>query len=212
MVTDVAGFAAAVYHRGVRSCTSPPRCSAWSTPRSAARPASTCPRARTWSARSGSRRRCSATLDALATLPPREYRSGLRRDGQVPLPHRRRPAGAAARPSASPRCVAIKAAVVAGDEREDGDGAGRCSTTATPGPRPRDRRPTTTCATARRSPSAWSTPPSWRGCSAASTTTRVAEHHDVVGGLRPADRRCRRARPRRARRADGPRQEGASTA
>ena len=38
-----------------RSSTSPPRCSAWSTPRSAARRASTCPRARTSSARSGSR-------------------------------------------------------------------------------------------------------------------------------------------------------------
>ncbi len=32
-------------------------------------------------------------LDALATLPPRERRCGRRRDGQVPLPHRRRPAG-----------------------------------------------------------------------------------------------------------------------
>ena len=30
-------------------------------------------------------------LDALDTLPGREMRCGRRRDGQVPLPHRRRP-------------------------------------------------------------------------------------------------------------------------
>ena len=43
------------------SCTCPPPCSAWSTPPSAARPGSTCRRARTWWAPSGSRRRCCAT-------------------------------------------------------------------------------------------------------------------------------------------------------
>ena len=42
-------------------CRCRPRCSRWSTPRSAARPGSTCPRARTSSARSGSRPACSAT-------------------------------------------------------------------------------------------------------------------------------------------------------
>ena len=43
------------------SCTCRRRCSARSTRRSAARPASTCPRARTWSAPSGSRAASSAT-------------------------------------------------------------------------------------------------------------------------------------------------------
>ena len=38
VVTDVAGFAAAVYHRGVAVVHVPPPCSAWSTPPSAARP------------------------------------------------------------------------------------------------------------------------------------------------------------------------------
>ena len=47
--------------RRARSCTCRPRCSAWSTPPSAARPASTPPRARTWSAPSTSRPACSAT-------------------------------------------------------------------------------------------------------------------------------------------------------
>ena len=87
-----------------------------------------------------------------------------RRDGQVPLPHRRRPARPAAATSGWPRCVAIKA---------DGGGRRRARGAAGPGtghpqlrphprPRPRDRRATTTCATARRSPSASSSPPSWR--------------------------------------------------
>jgi 3-dehydroquinate synthase len=53
--TDVAGFAAS------RSCTCPPHCSEWSTPPSAARPASIPRRARIWSARFTSRSRCSST-------------------------------------------------------------------------------------------------------------------------------------------------------
>ncbi len=87
-----------------RSCTWRRRCSAWSTPPSAARPASTCPRARTSSARSGSRAAVLCDTDALASLPERERRCGRRRDGQVPLPHRRRPAGDGARRS-DRRCV-----------------------------------------------------------------------------------------------------------
>ena len=62
VVSDVAGFAAAAFHRG-RRCTSTcrPRCWHRSTPPSAARPVSTFLRARTSSARSGSRPRCCAT-------------------------------------------------------------------------------------------------------------------------------------------------------
>ena len=97
------------------------RCSAWSTRRSAARPASTCRRrrARTWSARSGSRRGVICDLDALATLPPREVRCGrgemakyhfLTGDDLLAMDEAERIA----------RCVEIKAEVVAGDEREGG--------------------------------------------------------------------------------------------
>ena len=64
-LTDAAGFAAATYTRGVTGYPCPPRSSArWTRP-SAARPRSTCPRGRTWSARSTGRtgrsstRRCS---------------------------------------------------------------------------------------------------------------------------------------------------------
>ena len=59
-------------------------------------------------------------LDALDTLPPRERRCGRRRDGQVPLPHRRRPRRAGRSTERIARCVEIKAEVVAADEREGG--------------------------------------------------------------------------------------------
>ena len=62
---------------GSGSCTCRPRCSAWSTRRSAARPASTPPRARTWSAPSTSRPACCATWPRSATLPRNELVSGL---------------------------------------------------------------------------------------------------------------------------------------
>ena len=48
-------------HAACRTSTSPPPCSPRSTPPSAARRRSTCPRGRTWSARSGSPPRCCAT-------------------------------------------------------------------------------------------------------------------------------------------------------
>ena len=53
VVTDVAGFAAAVYHRGVAVAHLATTLLGQVTPPSAARPASTCTRARTWSAHSG---------------------------------------------------------------------------------------------------------------------------------------------------------------
>ena len=57
------------------SCRRP--CWRWSTPRSAARPQSTCRRARTWSAPSIRRARCIADTTVLRTLPDRELRAGL---------------------------------------------------------------------------------------------------------------------------------------
>ncbi len=62
---------------GSASCTSRPRCWAWSTPRWAARPASTPAPARTWSAPSTSRPGCSATWPRLRTLPRDELVAGL---------------------------------------------------------------------------------------------------------------------------------------
>ena len=58
VVGDLAGFIAATYARGLRFCKCPRRCWPRSIARSAARWASTCPRRRTWSARSCSRWAC----------------------------------------------------------------------------------------------------------------------------------------------------------
>ena len=121
MVTDVAGFAAAVYHRGVAGG---PRADdaarPWSTPPSAARRGSTCPRARTWSAPSGNRRRSCATPRSSRRCPRERAAQRARRDGQVPLPDRRRPLAALPLDERVARCVEIKAEVVAADEREGG--------------------------------------------------------------------------------------------
>ena len=57
--------------------TSPPRCSRWSTRRSAARPASTPPQARTWSARSTSPPAVLVDLATLDTLPAPELWPGM---------------------------------------------------------------------------------------------------------------------------------------
>ena len=95
MVTDVAGFAAAVVApRRAGRARRRPRCSAWSTRRSAARPASTCREGKNlvgafWQpSRRGLRPRRARPRCRRASV-----RCGRRRDGQVPLPHRRRPAG-----------------------------------------------------------------------------------------------------------------------
>ena len=68
-VTDLAGFVAATWLRGVAGRPGARRrCSAWWMPRSAARPGSTPRRARTSSARSGRRARSCATSSLLDSL------------------------------------------------------------------------------------------------------------------------------------------------
>ena len=136
---------------GCRSCRCRRRCSAWSTPRSAARPASTPPRARTWSARSTRRPRCSCDLDApghaaaRTTSSPGSPRSSrpasspTRRSSTSSRPTRRRPLdrdGAARSAELIERAIAVKAEVVAEDltrVRAARDPQLR------PHPRPRDR-------------------------------------------------------------------------
>ena len=70
------------------SCTCRRRCSPWSTPRSAARPASTPGPARTWSASFHEPAGVLCDLATLATLPARRAGRRPRRGGQVRL-HRR---------------------------------------------------------------------------------------------------------------------------
>ena len=132
--------------------------------------------------------------DVLATLPAARVPQRPGRDGQVPLP-RRRPTC-----STSPldeRVAAVRAHQ--GRRRRGRRARGPATARAHPQlrpharPRARDRRRATTCATARRSRSAWSTPPSWPAALGRIDDARVAEHRRVVGGLRPADDAARRA-------------------
>ena len=184
--------------RASRWCTCPPPCSARSTRPSAARPGSTCPRARTSSAPSGSPAAVLCDTDTLASLPEREYRSGL---GELAKYHFLGGADLDGWPCPHgwPARWRIKAAVVAGDEREGG-GAGHVSTTATPSPTPSRSPAPSTCATARRWPSVSSSPPSWPRASGGIDAERVAEHRRVVAGLRAARPAAagRRTRPARA--------------
>ena len=77
VVTDLAGFAAASFHRG-HGLRERGHVAAGPGGRGhrRARPASTCPRARTWSAPSGSPSAVLCDTETLATLPPREWASG----------------------------------------------------------------------------------------------------------------------------------------
>ena len=152
----------------------------WSTPPSAARPASTPRRARTSSAPSTRRPACSATSTTLddsarATSCRRAGRGRQvrvhRRPGD-PRPRRGRPGGrCSTRRGRGPRelverSVRVKAdVVVAGPARVRA--CARSSTTATPSATRSSGSSTTSGATARRSRSAWSSPPSWAGWPAA---------------------------------------------
>ena len=125
--------------------------------------------------------------ETLGTLPPREYRSGLGEmakyaflgvDGLRDLSARRRGGG-------------LRGLQGRGGRRRRARGSaagGPCSTTGTPWPTPSRRSAATTCATARRSPSGWSSPPGWPAGWAASTPRRVAEHDRLVAGYDLPDR------------------------
>ena len=120
VVTDVAGYAASSYHRGdgARSTCRPPF-SARSMPPSAARRRRPSPKARISSARFGSPQGVFCDTETLAGLPAREWRSGHGEMAKYAF------LGVEDLDSLSlveqvARCVACKAEVVAGDEREGG--------------------------------------------------------------------------------------------
>ena len=126
--------AASPRRRSGAACPGSPcrrRWSARSTRRSAARRRSTSP-PRTTSARSGSRRPCSATPTLLETLPPREWAGGMAEVVKTGAARRRPAVGArrglgAGHRRASPRaaelvqrCAGVKTLVVAADPEERG--------------------------------------------------------------------------------------------
>ena len=167
VVTDVAGFAAAVYHRGVPVVHVATTLLGQVDAAIGGKTGVNLPEGKNLV---GAFWQPSAVLcdtEVLATLPPASTAAAWARWPSTT-------SSAAATSTDLPldervaACVRIKAEVVAG-RRARGRPPGHPQLRPHPGPRPRDRRRTTTCATARPWPSAWSTPPSWPSAWAAST-------------------------------------------
>ena len=190
VVTDTAGLAAAVYHRGVGVVHVPTTLLGMVDAAIGGKTGVNLPEGKNLVGAFWQPTAVLCDTDALATLPERERRSGL---GEMAKYHFLTGEDLSARPLV-PRiaaCVRIKADVVAADEREavatDVPG-GRSSTTDTRWPM-RWRRPdATTCATARPWRSAWSTPRSWPPTWAASTApgwASIVGWWTSTGCLRP---------------------------
>ena len=123
LVTDVAGFAAATYHRGVAVIHVPTTLLGMIDAAIGGKTGVNLPEGKNLVGAFWQPVAVLCDLDALATLPERERRSGLGEmakyhfltgDDLLALPLEERVAA----------CVAIKAAVVSGDERENPGGSG----------------------------------------------------------------------------------------
>ncbi len=180
MVTDVAGFAAASYHRGIAVVHVPTTLLGMVDAAIGGKTGVNLPEGKNLVGAFWQPAAVLCDTDLLATLPEREWRCGhgemakyhfLTGDDLLALPLEERIA----------RCVAIKAAVVAADPEERDRRRGPRSTTATPSPTPSRSPAASTSATAKRSPSAWSSPPSWPAVLGRIDDARVAEHRRVVG-------------------------------
>jgi len=119
MVTDVAGFSAAVWHRGVPVVHVATTLLAMVDAAIGGKTGVNLPEGKNLVGAFWQPSAVVCDLAALATLPPRERRSG---DGEMAKYHFLTGEDLAALPIGErvARCVEIKAEVVAGDEREDG--------------------------------------------------------------------------------------------
>jgi len=127
MVTDVAGFAAAVYHRGIDVVHVPTTLLGQVDAAIGGKTGVNLPEGKNLVGAYWQPRAVLCDTDVLATLAPRELRSG---QGEVAKYHflddgrfGTTPIEALPLDQQVVRCVQIKAAVVAGDEREGGDRA-----------------------------------------------------------------------------------------
>jgi len=124
MVTDVAGFAAAIYHRGVEVISVSTTLLGQIDAAIGGKTGVNLPEGKNLVGAFWQPRAVICDTDLLATLPPRELRSGMGElakyhfldDGS----HGSAPLEALTLDEQVARCVTIKAAVVAGDEREGG--------------------------------------------------------------------------------------------
>lgn len=119
LVTDTAGFAAAVYHRGVAVVHVATTLLAQIDAAIGGKTGVNLPEGKNLVGAFWQPRAVVCDTEVLATLPPRELRSGL---GELAKYHflGGDDLDALARPEQVARCVAIKAEVVAADEREGG--------------------------------------------------------------------------------------------
>ena len=189
VVTDVAGFAAAAYHRGVAYVNVATTLLAQVDAAIGREDRVNLPEGKNLV---GAFWQPSAVLcdtDTLATLPPGEWACGRGEMAKYAF------LGEGTPDASLPRSAARRAGgPVRGHQGRGGGGRrarggrpGGPQLRPHPGPRPGGgglRRPARrTCATARRWPSAWSSPPCWPGGWAGSTTTRVDLHRRVVAGF-----------------------------
>ncbi len=124
MVTDVAGFAAAVYHRGIDVVHVPTTLLGQVDAAIGGKTGVNLPEGKNLVGAYWQPRAVLCDTDTLATLPPRELRSG---QGEVAKYHflddgrfGATPVEELDRSDQVVRCVQLKAAVVSGDEREGG--------------------------------------------------------------------------------------------
>ena len=207
MVTDVAGFAAATYHRGVPVVNVATTLLAMVDAAIGGKTGVNLPEGKNLVGAFWQPHGVVCDLDALETLPAARAALRLRRDGQVPLPDRRRPGGDA---DDRPR------GALCGDQGRGRrcptsarEGGGRSSTTGTPWPTRSRSRPDTIWPMARRSRSVSCSRPTSPIDSSASTTRASRQHIEVVGetyglptalppGLDPADLLALMARDKKA--------------
>ena len=143
MVTDVAGFAAASWHRGVPVVHVATTLLGMVDAAIGGKTGVNLPEGKNLVGAFWQPAGVICDLDALGTLPPRER--ALRATARWPSTTSSPATTSTARWTSTDRvarCVEIKAEVVAADEREGG--GGRCSTTGTRWPTPWRSPPTTT--------------------------------------------------------------------
>jgi 5-deoxy-5-amino-3-dehydroquinate synthase len=119
VVTDVAGFAAAVYHRGVRVVHVPTTLLGQVDAAIGGKTGVNLPEGKNLVGAFWQPSAVICDIDTLATLPPREYRSGLGEMAKYAFLGVDGLAGLSIEDSVA-ECVACKAAIVREDERESG--------------------------------------------------------------------------------------------
>ena len=119
-MTDVAGFAAATYHRGTAYVNVATTLLAQVDAAIGGKTGVNLPEGKNLVGAFWQPNAVLCDTETLSTLPPREWALRPRRDRQVRLPRRRAPTADQPIEEQVARCVGIKAAVVAEDEREGG--------------------------------------------------------------------------------------------